>query len=111
MDPSNSIYSKRASLATDSGHLQQNLRHAKHSTPTDKLASALKTGFGRLRRLKRAALRFEKTGRDFRAHISFSRMSPRAWPPPYDDLMLFDAAGLSTGNLARVMANMAAVEI
>lgn len=38
-------------------------------------------------------------------------MSPRAWPPPYDDLMLFDAAGLSTGNLARVMANMAAVEI
>ena len=30
---------------------------------------------------------------------------------PYDDLMLFDAAGLPTGNLAKVMANMAAVEI
>ena len=30
---------------------------------------------------------------------------------PNDDLMLFTAAGLPTGNLARVMGNMAAVEI
>jgi len=112
MDPSNSIYSKRASLATDSGHLQQNLRHAKHSTPTDKLASALKTGFRRLRRLKRVVLRFEKTGRDFRAYTSsLAHVAEGVVAGPYDDLMLDDAAGLPTGNLAKVMANMAAVEI